>query len=313
MKHVKDPSKNVSRKDHINGKLTGMFFISATVTAIIGMILYDPILKSSDWLIPGALNGSQIVLGAIFELILVISAIGTAIMLFPYLRKFDGRFALAHFTFRSMEAILILIGIISMLAVVSLNKSASGGEVSNLELLRTVGTALIAIHDWTFILGPCIMLGINTFIYSYVFYRTKLVPRKLSTLGIVGAILILISGFLALFNILPLFTTGAILLALPVAIYEMILAGLLIAKGFATNDGIRSATQKTENILADKLHLAKPILTVILVVFTALTTFSQDSHLAIVVATTDANFNYGNKNNDQIESLKEVYAHYGHI
>ncbi len=235
MEHVTNTPNAVSGKDKHNGKLTGMFFIMATVTAIIGLKLYDPILKTGD-LLSGAANRSQILLGGIFELMLVVSMAGTAIMLFPYLRKYDGRFALGYLVFRLTEGIIILMGMVSVLAMVTLGESfVAAGETQG-ESFRAVGIALKAIHDWTFILGPCLLLGINTSIYSYVFFRTKLVPRPLAVMGIVGAVLILVSGVLAMFNIVPLFTTGAILLALPIALYEMILAGWLIAKGFSVFD-----------------------------------------------------------------------------
>ncbi len=233
MEHAINTESAVSENDRRNGKLTGMFFILATVTAIIGLKLYDPILKTGDYLLSGAANRSQIILGGIFELMLVVSMAATAIMLFPYLRKYDGRFALGYLVFRLTEGIIILMGIVSVLAMVTISESfVAAGEAQG-ESFRAAAIALKAIHDWTFILGPCFVLGINTSIYNYVFFRTKLVPRPLAVMGLVGAVLILTSGVLAMFNIVPLFSTGAILLALPVALYEMILAGWLIAKGFS--------------------------------------------------------------------------------
>lgn len=301
MEHVTNSTSAVSEKDRANGKLTGLFFISATVTAIIGMLLYDPILKTSDFLTSGAAHSSQIVLGAMFELILVISMAGTAIMLFPYLRKYDGRFALGYLVFRLAEGIAILIGIVSVLALLTVSENAVGASASAIESLRSVGIALIGMHDWTFILGPCLLLGVNTFIYSYVLYRTKLVPRGLASLGMIGAILIVISGVLAMLNVVPLFTTGAMVLALPIAVYEMILAGWLIAKGFS----VPVAVKNPEGVETRKSNFAKPILAASLVLFATLTSYSQSSHLAVVVTTTDANFNYGDKNSE-LKSFKET-------
>jgi len=305
MEHVTNSLNAVSEKDRVNGKLTGLFFITATVTAIIGMLLYDPILKTSDFLTSGAAHSSQIVLGAIFELILVISMAGTAIMLFPYLRKFDGRFALGYLVFRLTEAILILIGMVSVLALLTVSQNAMTADASTVESLRAVGIALIGIHDWTFILGPCVLLGVNTFMYSYVLYRTKLVPRSLASLGIIGAVLILTSGVLAMFNIVPLFTTIAMLLALPVAVYEMVLAGWLVAKGFSVNADNLASVQQTEGGEARKANFVKPILAASLVLIATITSYGQSSHLAVVVTTTDANFNYGN-NNSQLKSFRET-------
>lgn len=305
MNHITNSLSAVSKKDRANAKLTGLFFITATVTAIIGMLLYDPILKSNDFLASGEANSSQIVLGAIFELILMISAIGTAIMFFPYLRKFDGRFALGYLVFRLTEGILILIGIVSVLTLLTVSQHAVVANTSDLEPLRAVGIALIGMHDWTFILGPCCILGVNTFIYSYVLYRTKLVPRSLASLGLIGAVLILTSGVLAMFNILPLFTTGAMLLALPIAVYEMILAGWLISKGFSMNAETQVSIKQAESAETRKTTSIKPILAASIVLIATLTSYSQSSHLTIVVNTTDVGINYGDKNS-LLKSFKET-------
>jgi hypothetical protein len=76
------------------------------------------------------------------------------------------------------------------------------------------------------------MLGINTFIYSFIFYRTKLVPRKLSMLGMAGAILILLAALLEIFGLISYFSVQTVLLAIPIAVYEMVLAARLIVKGY---------------------------------------------------------------------------------
>ena len=102
-------NKNSETKaDKKNAITTGVFFIAATVSAIIGLKLYDPILNNPDFLIIGVKNSSQIVLGAIFESILACTAVGTAIMMFPYLRKFNESWGLGYVCFRLLEVIFIL-------------------------------------------------------------------------------------------------------------------------------------------------------------------------------------------------------------
>ena len=235
MQQLTISQRAVSEGDRQNGKITGLFFISATVSAIIGLKLYDPILQTPDYLTSGAANSSGIILGAVFELILIGAAVGTGIMLFPYLQKYNSRLALGYLVFRFTEAILILVGVVSVLSLLSLSQSYTATVAQELSPFTAAGTILLAIHDWTFLLGPCLFLGVNTFIYSYVFLRTKLVPRALAILGICSAGLIFISGLLAMFNLVPLFSTIAILLALPIASYEMILAGWIIVNGFHVN------------------------------------------------------------------------------
>lgn len=95
-----------------------------------------------------------------------------------------------------------------------------------------LGLSFIALHNWTFILGPNFMLAINTFLYSYAFYRTGLIPKKLSLLGLTAACLIMVAALLELFGVINQLSVWGILLALPIATYEISLAIRLIAKGF---------------------------------------------------------------------------------
>lgn len=227
-----DTGNSLKATDKTNALITGSFFIAATVSAIMGVRLYDPILNHSDYLTNGAKNSTQIIFGALSELVLVCTAAGTGIMLFPYLRRFNERLGLGYITFRLLEAVLILIGIVSVLALLSLSHSYTNEASPAVNAFQTVGTILKAIHDWTSILGPLFMLGINTFIYSYVFYQTNLVPRRLAIFGIVGAVLVFISAPLVMLGIIAQLSVMQVLMAMPIAIYEMVLAVWLISKGF---------------------------------------------------------------------------------
>ena len=115
--------KTIHSSEHKrNAKVTGAFFIMATVSAIIGLKLYDPILIDADFLIVGVKDSNQIVLGAIFESILAFSAVGTAIMMFPYLKKFNESWGLGYVTFRLLEVVFILVGVLSMISIVTLSQ-----------------------------------------------------------------------------------------------------------------------------------------------------------------------------------------------
>ena len=215
-----------------NAIVTGFFFIMASTTAIIGLKLYDPVLVGNSNYLQIAQSSKQAALGAFFELLLVCSNIGTGIMLFPYLKLFNERLGLGYIFFRFLEALLILVGIISVLALTTL----SSFYANNLSLANgafvTEAVALKAIHDWTFILGPHFVLGINTFIYSYVFFKSRLIPQKLALWGLIGAVLIFAAANLELFDVIKVNSGALVIMALPIALYEMVLAGWLIVKGF---------------------------------------------------------------------------------
>lgn len=218
--------------DKMKAKIIGVLFIVAAVTAIIGLLLYDPILNNPDYLTTGAENGNNIIWGAIFELILAVSAVGTAVMMFPYLKLQDESLALAHVCFRFFEAVIITIGVISVLTLLSLSRDFVNATSPDVSVYETSGGVLKAIHSWTFILGPNFMLGINTFLYNYLFYKSGLVPTKLAVLGLTAASLVFTAAILEMFDaILQISAWGAIL-SFPQFIYEMTLAVWLIVKGF---------------------------------------------------------------------------------
>jgi hypothetical protein len=224
---------NTFSKTHkVKAVVTGLFFISATVAAIVGLLLYGPIVKNPDYLASGARNSTQIVTGALFELILAFAALGTGIMLFPYLRRYSESWGLGYVCFRLLEVVFILIGIICMLSLLTLGHEYVKVTGQNGTSLQSAAKVLKAVHSWTFVLGPHFMLGINTFIYSYIFYRSKLVPVKLSVFGIIGGVMIFIAALLEIYGITSPYSVQTALLAVPIAVYEMVLAGRLIVRGF---------------------------------------------------------------------------------
>ncbi|MHC0038029.1 DUF4386 domain-containing protein [Pseudoneobacillus sp. C159] len=213
-------------------KLIGVLFILAAVSAVAGVILYDPILNGPDYLTNGSQHTNQIVLGAVMELILVVSAIGTATTMFPILRKYNETVALWHVCFRFLEAIIITVGVISVLSLLTLSQELVALSSPDTASFQSSGIVLLAIQKWTFLLGPNFMLGINTMMYSYIFYKTKLVPRFIPILGMTGAISVFICALLVMFGVFPQLSVWGAILALPVAANEMILALWLIVKGF---------------------------------------------------------------------------------
>lgn len=226
-------------------KVVGVLFILAAVTAIIGLHLYNPILEGPDYLITGSEHANQVILGALMELILIVAAVGTATTMFPFLRKYNETIALWHVCFRFLEAIIITIGVISVLSLLTLSREFVAAGAQNIDSFQASGTLLKAVHEWTFLLGPNFMLGINTMMYSYIFYKSKLVPRFIPILGMTGATLVFIAGVLELFGVIQQVSVWGALLALPVFANEMTLAIWLIIKGF-NESALSSMSSKKE-------------------------------------------------------------------
>jgi len=140
-------------------RIVGVLFILAAVTAIIGLNLYNPILKGPDYMINGSEHANQVILGSLMELILVIAAIGTATTMFPFLRKYNETIALWHVCFRFLEAVIITIGVISVLSLLTLSQEFVTAGAPDIASFQASGTLLKAVHEWTFLLGPNFMLA----------------------------------------------------------------------------------------------------------------------------------------------------------
>lgn len=212
--------------------IVGIMFILASSTAILGFLFYQPILTGPDYLTNGAENSTQVILGALMELALVITAIGTAIGLFPVLRPYGERIALGHLFFRFLEAVVISVGIIAVLSLLTLSQDFVAADAANASAYQVSGILLQAVYKSTSMLGPLFLLGINTLMYSYLLFKSKLVPRPLAVMGIAGATLVLVYAMLVVFEVVVHGSGPATVLVLPIALYEMLLAVWLIAKGF---------------------------------------------------------------------------------
>ena len=229
-------------QDRRNGILIGIFYIVAAVTSVIAVLCYDPILKENWYL--AVLDGkkTELLVGVLNDLFLVLTVVGTAIMLFPYLRHWNEHLALGYLCFRFMEAVFIAIGAVSILGLLQLSIYYEASAMRNQVNLLEIGYLLQGIHRWTSMLGPNFMLGVNTTLYSYLLLRTRLVPRPLAWFGVVTGVLVFSAGLLEMFGAIQPYSAAKGFLALPVGVYEMSLAAWLIGKGFNARATGRSMT-----------------------------------------------------------------------
>lgn len=219
---------NLSRRTAV---LTGVFFLLTEIGAIVGGLLYTPLLNGADYIVSLG-DDNSVFLGASFEVILAISAVGTAVTLYPVLKRQNEALALAYVSARVLEAAVIVVGIISLLSVVTLRQDVAGSADADTAMLTTVGSALLAIHEWTFFFGPGIALGIGSLLLASLMYTTRLVPRAIAVLGLVAGSLICASSGAVLFGLYEQLSTIGLVVALPVFAWEVSLAVWLIAKGF---------------------------------------------------------------------------------
>jgi hypothetical protein len=225
--------------------VTGVLFLITFVTAIGALALFQPVLDDPVGYVAGGGSDNRIVFGAFLELLLIIANIGTAVVLFPILRRQNEILALGYVTARIVECALILVGILAVLTVVTLGQETSGADAG------TIGYALAALKDWTFILGPGFVVGVgNGLMLGYLMYRSGLVPRPLAALGLIGGPLICASGVAVMFGVFDQGGTGQGIATIPEFIWELGLGIYLTVKGF-TPSPIASAYDRDVGHEAD--------------------------------------------------------------
>jgi hypothetical protein len=210
-------------------RIFGVLFALTFVTSIAALILYDPVLNDADYIL-GAGADTRVQLGALCEIFLAITNIGTAVVLWPIVRRQSETLALSYVASRIVESIVIVVGLIGLLSVVTLRDDFAGAG-ADAGTLTIAGKSLVAIHDWTFLLGPGFCVGVNGLLLGYLFYRSGLVPRWIALFGLVGGPLIFASAIAVLFGAYK--QSGAhFVFSIPEIVFEASITVYTIAKGF---------------------------------------------------------------------------------
>jgi hypothetical protein len=217
-------------------RVAGIWFV-VTFISIAALPLYDSILNDSRFIVGGS-GDTSVQLGAVAEILTAIAGIATAVTLFPILRRQSEALALGYVALRIVESALITVGIVSLLAVVTLRQDLAAGGTDSASLILS-GQSLVAIHDATFLLGPafCAAIG-NGLILGYLLFRSGLVPRRYAQFGMVAGSFALLTAVLVLFGAYEQVSTPGALLTLPEAVWELSLGIYLIVRGFKASSPI---------------------------------------------------------------------------
>jgi hypothetical protein len=209
--------------------VAGVLYLVTFVGSLPALPLYHSILNNPTYLLGGA-SDTGVLWGAIGEVICALAGIGTAIALYPVARRHSQTAAMGFVAARTIEATMIFVGVLSVLSLVTLHGAGVSGAQAG-SLLIT-GRGLIAIHKWTFLLGPGVMPAINALCIGTVMYRTGLVPRILPKLGLIAAPILLASSMATLFGAYDQLSGWATLTGLPVAAWELSFGIWMAVKGF---------------------------------------------------------------------------------
>lgn len=208
--------------------VAGLLFAATFITSIPAVLLYDPILNNSGFIL-GAGGETRVLVGAVLELLLIAANIGTALVLYPVLRRQSEVAALGWVSARIMESAFIAVGILSLLAIVTLRQDSSADAGT----LVAIQDSLVAIHDWTFRLGPGLVVGIgNGLLLGYLMFKSGLVPRGMAMFGLIGGPILFLSGIAVVLGILDPGSPIKGAAAIPEIIWEASLTYYLIFKGF---------------------------------------------------------------------------------
>lgn len=203
--------------------VAGIFYL-LTFVSIPTLSLYSRV-KSENY-ITGSGPDTPAIIGGILEIIVALAGIGTAIVLYPVLRKQNKSAALGLVAARILESGTIFVGVAFILSIVTLRQAGAGADA------LAISHALAALYDRIFLLGQSFMPAICDLLLGFLLYQSKLVPRGLSLIGIVGGPVLLIGYFAILFSLIGQHAPLAGLFAIPVALFEFSLGIYLVVKGF---------------------------------------------------------------------------------
>lgn len=217
-------------------RIFGWLFIATFVTSIAAKILFIQGV-GGDFahleFTPGDFSENTVYVAAILEFLLIVTNIGTAVVLYPIVKRQSEGLALGYVTARVVESAFILVGLISAISLVSVSNSLVGATGAEAAALTAQGSTLAGTYDWAFLFGPGLVVGFgNGLILGYLMYRSGLVPRRMAMFGLVGGPMLILSFGLILFGVYEIGSGPAFLLLLPEIIWEMFIGIYCAWKGF---------------------------------------------------------------------------------
>ena len=208
--------------------VAGGLYLITFVTSIPTLPLFAPLQEPGYVLGPGADTGAF--WGVLLNVVCALAGVGTAITLFPVVKRQNEGLAIGFVASRTIEGVLIIVGVVCLLSLVSLRQGAGGVETAS---LVTAGTVLVTLHGWTFVLGQSLMPVVNALLLGTLLFRSRLVPRAIPLLGLIGAPLLFASVVATIFGFYDQTSPIGVVAALPIAVWEFCLGVWLVVRGFS--------------------------------------------------------------------------------
>jgi hypothetical protein len=211
--------------------VAGVFYLITFVSSIPALMLLHPVLHNPGYITSSGAD-TRVILGCLLDLVNALAAIGTAVTLFPLVKRQNEGIALGYVASRAFEAAVIVIGVVCLLAVVTLRQDLAGATGANAAALVTSGKSLVAIRDWTFLLGPGLMPAFNALCLGYLMYKSRLVPRIIPMLGLIGAPLLIAATITTMFGINEQLSLWSGIATAPIFVWELSVGLWMTVKGF---------------------------------------------------------------------------------
>ena len=224
--------------------IVGLLFIAATAAGILSVVSLGSVLDGPDYLVTVSANENQVIMAALFILIMGFAVAGIGIMMYPILKKHNEALALGYVGFRVIEGVLFIVSVVSLLSLLTLSQEFVKAGAPGASHFQTLGTLLQEEQYWAYHMGT-ISFGLAAPIFYYLLYQSKLIPRWLSVWGLIGVPLWLAASLLIMFGSLTASSGLVMFLYLPIGVNEMVLAVWLIVKGF-NSSAIASGSVKTD-------------------------------------------------------------------
>jgi Domain of unknown function (DUF4386) len=223
------PGMDPMRKVALAG---GIAYLVTFAASIPQLKLFADVVDDPTGYISTPRSNTAVLWGSWLEVVTAAACVATAVALYPVTRRVSRTAAIGFVTSRVVEATLILVGVLSLLSVVTLQGHFAGATGGEADALGVAGETLVAMRQWTFLLGPGLIVGFNALFLATAMYRGRLVPRIIPTIGLIGAPIILMSATATIFGGWGQVSTAGALCALPVAGWELSLGVWLTVKGF---------------------------------------------------------------------------------
>jgi hypothetical protein len=219
-----------------HARAAGIFYLLTFLSSIPALILIGPILNDAHY-VTGAGHDTRVLWGCLLDSVNALTAVGSAVAVYAVGKRQNGALALGFVTSRLVEAAVVMIGVVSLLAVVTLRQDFAGSGADAASLTVTAN-ALVDVRNWTFLFGPGLMPVFNAVLFGTLLYKSRLVPRIIPTVGLVGAPLLFAAFIACVFGAIDQVSATAFFLTLPIAAWELSVGLWMTFKGFSTSSPV---------------------------------------------------------------------------